>query len=85
MYLTTATLHNPTGGSLAPAKAYRLLKLCEAAGTWVVEDDTYGDLAMHPVWGIGLDARHANATHPTRWKGLNLLGFALMDVRAAAK
>lgn len=48
LYLTTATLHNPTGGSLSPAKAFRLLKLAEATGTWIVEDDTYGDLAMHP-------------------------------------
>jgi hypothetical protein len=48
LYLTTASLHNPTGGSLAPAKAFRLLKLAEAAGTWIVEDDIYSDLAMHP-------------------------------------
>lgn len=34
------------------------------------------------VWGIGLDERHADAPHPERWPGLNLLGFALMDVRA---
>lgn len=48
LYLTTASLHNPTGGALAPAKAHRVLKLAEAAGTWIVEDDVYGDLAMHP-------------------------------------
>ncbi len=48
LYLTTASLHNPTGGALAPGKAYRLLKLAEAAGTWIVEDDVYGELAMHP-------------------------------------
>lgn len=33
------------------------------------------------VWGIGLDEHHADAPHPARWPGLNLLGFALMDVR----
>lgn len=34
------------------------------------------------IWGIGLDARAADAEHPARWKGLNLLGFALMEVRS---
>ncbi len=33
------------------------------------------------VWGIGVDATHDDVTHPARWRGLNLLGFALMDVR----
>jgi hypothetical protein len=33
------------------------------------------------IWGIGLAADDENAYRPSRWKGLNLLGFALMDVR----
>ncbi|QNP69892.1 NADAR family protein [Streptomyces roseirectus] len=33
------------------------------------------------VWGIGLAARDAGAEDPERWKGLNLLGFALMEAR----
>lgn len=33
------------------------------------------------VWGIGLSAGRPEARHPARWRGLNLLGFALMDVR----
>lgn len=33
------------------------------------------------VWGIGLKADDLNASNPSRWQGLNLLGFALMEVR----
>ncbi|MFG3253733.1 NADAR family protein [Streptomyces sp. NPDC048172] len=34
------------------------------------------------VWGIGLAADDENAARPDRWRGLNLLGFALMEARA---
>ena len=33
------------------------------------------------IWGIGLAAEDNNATIPKKWRGLNLLGFALMEVR----
>jgi len=33
------------------------------------------------IWGIGLESDHDNAKNPKKWKGLNLLGFALMEVR----
>ena len=33
------------------------------------------------VWGIGLAEDDKRATTPSRWRGLNLLGFALMEVR----
>jgi ribA/ribD-fused uncharacterized protein len=35
------------------------------------------------VWGIGLEANDPRAQDPSRWPGTNLLGFALMRVRAA--
>lgn len=34
------------------------------------------------VWGIGLSADDPGADSPSAWKGLNLLGFALMEARA---
>lgn len=36
---------------------------------------------VDPIWGIGLAKNHPDAVHPEQWKGLNLLGFALMEVR----
>ena len=33
------------------------------------------------VWGIGLAQDDAQARDPNQWRGLNLLGFALMQVR----
>lgn len=34
------------------------------------------------IWGIGLEASDPRAENPLEWRGLNLLGFALMEVRA---
>ena len=34
------------------------------------------------IWGIGLKATDEKAKDPATWEGENLLGFALMDVRA---
>jgi ribA/ribD-fused uncharacterized protein len=33
------------------------------------------------VWGIGLEAGDRDARLPSRWRGRNLLGFALTEVR----
>ena len=33
------------------------------------------------IWGIGLKADDNRASNPVTWQGLNLLGFALMEVR----
>jgi len=49
LYLTNTALHNPTGASLSAPVAHRLLKLCEAHGIVVVEDDIFADFEAEPV------------------------------------
>lgn len=34
------------------------------------------------IWGVGLAADDPDVARPEHWRGLNLLGFALMEVRA---
>jgi ribA/ribD-fused uncharacterized protein len=38
-----------------------------------------------PIWGIGLGINNPNAENPEGWRGTNLLGFALMEVRDKLK
>lgn len=37
------------------------------------------------IWGIGMGANHEHAANPLLWKGQNLLGYALMEVRDQLK
>jgi DNA-binding transcriptional MocR family regulator len=49
LHVTNAFLQNPTGGSIAPSVAHRLLALAETHGVAVIEDDIYGDLDPSPA------------------------------------
>ena len=40
---------------------------------------------LDKIWGIGLSEDDKNANDPNCWKGQNLLGFALMEVRDAIR
>ncbi len=49
LYLTNATLHNPTGASLSLNVAHRLLKLAESYDLTIIEDDIFADFEVEPT------------------------------------
>lgn len=49
LYITNATLHNPTGATIAPAVAHRLLKLADQHGLTIIEDDIFADFEQEPA------------------------------------
>ncbi|MEX3825383.1 aminotransferase class I/II-fold pyridoxal phosphate-dependent enzyme, partial [Paraburkholderia sp. BR14262] len=49
LYLTNSAVHNPTGATLAPAVAHRLLKLAEEHDLLIVEDDIFADFEIEPA------------------------------------
>ena len=48
LYITTSAIHNPTGVSMSPIVAHRLLKLAAEHGLTIIEDDIFGDLETVP-------------------------------------
>ncbi|WP_255580839.1 PLP-dependent aminotransferase family protein [Caballeronia sp. dw_276] len=48
LYITNSALHNPTGATLSPVVAHRLLKLADQAGLTIIEDDIFGDFEHEP-------------------------------------
>ncbi|MEY9200039.1 DNA-binding transcriptional MocR family regulator [Sinorhizobium fredii] len=49
LYITNSALHNPTGATLTPLIAHRLLKLADQAGLTIVEDDIFADFEEAPA------------------------------------
>jgi DNA-binding transcriptional MocR family regulator len=51
LYITNSALHNPTGASISPQTAYRILNAANAHGLTIVEDDIFADfepaLSLH--------------------------------------
>lgn len=43
LYITNSAVHNPTGATLSPAVAHRVLKLADQHGLAIVEDDIFAD------------------------------------------
>jgi DNA-binding transcriptional MocR family regulator len=49
LYITNSGLHNPTGATLSPVTAHRLLKLADGTGLTIVEDDVFADFESSPA------------------------------------
>jgi DNA-binding transcriptional MocR family regulator len=48
LYITNSALHNPTGASLSPQTAHRLLSVAAAHDLTIVEDDIFADFEPTP-------------------------------------
>ncbi|MPS26716.1 MAG: PLP-dependent aminotransferase family protein [Alcaligenaceae bacterium] len=49
LYITNSAIHNPTGATLSPVTAHRLLKLVDGTGMVIVEDDIFADFEAAPA------------------------------------
>ena len=65
LYITNSGLHNPTGATLSPVTAHRVLKLAEQAGLTIVEDDIFADFE-HTPGAAARGLRRPRPRHPDR-------------------
>ena len=49
LYITNSALHNPTGATISPVVAHRLLSLAVPAGLTIIEDDIFADFEHEPA------------------------------------
>ncbi|WP_416065765.1 PLP-dependent aminotransferase family protein [Rhizobium sp. ZK1] len=49
LYITNSAIQNPTGATLSPVTAHRLLKLAEQHGLTIIEDDIFADFELTPA------------------------------------
>ena len=49
LYITNSAIHNPTGATLSPVVAHRLLKLADQFALTVIEDDIFADFELSPA------------------------------------
>lgn len=57
----------------------------EALGRFLLDTGTRVLVEASPrdrIWGIGMGRTNPDAMDPEKWRGLNLLGFALMETRS---
>jgi DNA-binding transcriptional MocR family regulator len=48
LYITNSALHNPTGATLSPPAAHRVLSIASAHDLMIVEDDIFADFEPEP-------------------------------------
>ncbi|MBV8927185.1 MAG: PLP-dependent aminotransferase family protein [Bradyrhizobium sp.] len=48
LYITNSALHNPTGATISPQTAHRVLLMAAAHGLTIVEDDIFADFEPEP-------------------------------------
>ena len=49
LYITNSAIHNPTGATLSPATAHKVVSLADKARMTIVEDDIFGDFEQEPA------------------------------------
>lgn len=49
VYITNSAVHNPTGATLSPVVAHRVLRLADQHGLTIVEDDIFADFEHAPL------------------------------------
>lgn len=49
LYITNSGIHNPTGATLSPVVAHRVLKLADQHGLTIIEDDIFADMEDSPA------------------------------------
>ncbi|NGN43377.1 PLP-dependent aminotransferase family protein [Mesorhizobium sp. CGMCC 1.15528] len=49
LYITNSAIHNPTGATLSPVTAHRLLKLADLHDLTIIEDDIFADFEREPA------------------------------------
>ncbi|WP_018685408.1 NADAR family protein [Actinokineospora enzanensis] len=70
-----------TGNTAKFSQHPRLGEFLAGTGDQVLVEASPADT----IWGIGLAADDPRLDQPDRWPGLNLIGFALADVRARVR
>ena len=83
LYITNSALHNPTGATLSPQTAHRLLSAAAAHDLTIVEDDIFADFEPEPSPRLaaldGLEPRH-----PDRQLLQDAVGFGALRLHRRA-
>ncbi len=65
LYITNSAIHNPTGATLSPVTAHRVLKLADQFDLTIIEDDIFADFE-YTLGSPPYRLRRARAGYPHR-------------------